>query len=145
MASGFTVIFRKGFPIPILSYSLKTHLCFLFVFSSFLFLFRFLIHLGFVLAFRGEGSNFLSPRWLHISPVPVTERSICAPRRSSDTSLIRYISSSVTFLPPLFSGPSSAPHHLDSYGFRTCFKIVTSLSHRSCSEFSFLSLHADLS
>ena len=70
MASGFMVIFRKGFPTLIVSYFFKTHLCFPLVSSSFLFLFRFLIHLGFALALGGQGSNFLSPGWLPHHPNP---------------------------------------------------------------------------
>lgn len=70
MASGFRVIFRKGFPTLILLYFLKTHLCFLLVFLSFLFLFRFLIHLGFVLTLGGERSNFLSLRRIPRHPSP---------------------------------------------------------------------------
>ena len=50
MAFGFRVIFRKGFPTLTILKKKKKNSCFLSVFLSFLFLFRFLIHLGFVLA-----------------------------------------------------------------------------------------------
>lgn len=102
MASGFRVIFRKGFPTLILLYFLKTHLCFLLVFLSFLFLFRFLIHLGFVLALGGERSNFLSSDSYHIITAPVTEWSLCAPLTHKDT-----LSHTLSF--QLYSGPIPLP------------------------------------
>lgn len=123
MASGFTVIFRKGFPTLILSYSLKAHLCFPFVFSSLLFLFRFLIHLGFVWAFGGEGSDFHSQGWLHPTPIPMTEWPTCPPPTCTDTSRTLHFQFRSHPFPLSFPRPSSLPHHSDSYGFRTCSRI----------------------
>lgn len=95
IASRFRVMLRKGFPTLTRLYFLKPHSCFLLVFPSVLFMFSFLIHLGFVPASGGGRSpiSLLQDDGCLLS-VPITKWPICPPPTCTTPS-------SVTKLPAL--------------------------------------------
>lgn len=84
MASGWRVIFRTGSPHPPTLFYVFKFACFLSVFLSFLFVFGFLVRLGFVWC-EEEGSSFLFSEWL---PSPSRSQLLGDPRPHRPASVL---------------------------------------------------------